>query len=48
VVSGGILCVLGTGLLALVYPAFWHYDGRAGLVRKQREEAARAAAIGPA
>jgi MFS family permease len=48
VVSGGVLCVLGTGLLALVFPAFWHYDGRAGLLRKQREEAERAAMIGPA
>jgi hypothetical protein len=48
VISGGILCVLGTGLLALVYHAFWHYDGRAGLLRKQREEAERAAALGPA
>jgi MFS family permease len=48
VVSGGILCVLGTGLLALVYPAFWHYDGRAGLARKQREEAERAAMVEPA
>jgi hypothetical protein len=35
-------------LLALVFPAFWHYDGRAGLLRKQREEAERAAMIGPA
>jgi hypothetical protein len=48
VISGGILCVLGTGLLTLVYPAFWQYDGRAGLLRKQQEEAERAAAIGPA
>jgi MFS family permease len=48
VVSGGILCVLGTGLLALIYPAFWHYDGRAGLLRKQQEEAERAAIAGPA
>jgi MFS family permease len=48
VVSGGILCVLGTGLLAMVYPAFWHYDGREGLLRKQREEAERAAMVGPA
>ncbi|HEX4604990.1 MAG TPA: MFS transporter [Candidatus Angelobacter sp.] len=43
VVSGGILCVLGTGLLALIYPAFWRYDGREGMLRKQREEAERAA-----
>jgi MFS family permease len=48
VVSGGILCVLGTGLLALAYPAFVLYDGRAGVLRKAREEAERAAAAGPA
>jgi len=48
VVSGGILCVLGTGLLALAYPAFVLYDGRAGVLRKQREEAERAAVVGSA
>jgi MFS family permease len=41
VVSGGVLCVLGSGVLALVLPAFLRYDGRAGLARKQAEEAAR-------
>jgi MFS family permease len=41
IVSGGILCVLGTGLLALALPAFVQYDGREGLLRKQREETAR-------
>lgn len=41
IVSGGILCVLGTGALALLLPAFVHYDGREGLKRKQEEEAAR-------
>ena len=45
VVSGGILCVLGTGLLALAYPAFVRYDGRAGVLRKAREEAERAGAV---
>jgi hypothetical protein len=48
VISGGVLCVLGTGLLAMIYPAFWRYDGRAGLLRKQREEAERAAIARPA
>jgi MFS family permease len=48
VVSGGVLCVLGTGLLALIFPAFLHYDGRAGLLRRQKEEAERAAAVNPA
>jgi MFS family permease len=45
VVSGGVLCVLGTGLLALIFPAFVRYDGRAGLLRKQKEEAERAVAV---
>ncbi|HEV3040019.1 MAG TPA: MFS transporter [Candidatus Angelobacter sp.] len=45
IVSGGILCVAGTGLLALALPAFLRYDGREGLARKQREEAARMAAV---
>ena len=42
ILSGGILCVLGTGLLMLALPQFRRYDGRAGLVRKQDEENARA------
>jgi len=41
VVSGGILCVLGTGLLLLALPGFRTYDGRAGLARKRQEEDAR-------
>jgi MFS family permease len=45
VVSGGILCVLGTGLLLLALPGFRAYDGRAGLRRKQEEEDARAVAL---
>jgi MFS family permease len=45
VVSGGVLCVLGTGLLALALPAFLRYDGREGLRRKQEEEEARAEAV---
>ena len=43
VVSGGILCVVGTGLLTLILPAFRLYDGRAGLARKLAEEAGRTA-----
>ncbi|HEV2991423.1 MAG TPA: MFS transporter, partial [Candidatus Angelobacter sp.] len=46
VVSGGILCVAGTGLLALALPAFLRYDGREGLARKEKEEAERMAATG--
>ncbi len=45
VVSGGILCVLGSGVLALFLPKFLRYDGRAGLARKQEEEAARATTV---
>jgi len=44
ILSGGILCVVGTGLLAMILPAFLHYDGRDGLARKQQEEEARLAA----
>ena len=44
VISGGVLCVLGTGLLLLALPGFRAYDGRAGLRRKQEEEDAR---VGP-
>jgi len=28
VISGGILCIIGTGLMALAIPAFWRYDAR--------------------
>ncbi|MGA9773786.1 MAG: MFS transporter [Blastocatellia bacterium] len=42
IVSGGVMCVLGSGLLALLLPAFIKYDGREGVVRKQTEEAERA------
>ena len=42
VVSGGAMCVLGSGLLALLLPKFIRYDGREGLLRKQHEEAERA------
>lgn len=45
VVSGGILCVLGTALLAMTLPAFRLYDGRTGLARKQAEERQRAAEL---
>lgn len=44
IVSDGILCVVGTGLLAIALPAFLHYDGREGLARKREEEEARVAA----
>lgn len=40
VVSGGVLCVLGAGALALLLPKFIRYDGREGLARKRAEETA--------
>ncbi len=43
ILSGGVLCVVGTGLFAIAFPAFLRYDGREGLARKQREEAERMA-----
>jgi MFS family permease len=30
IVAGGALCVVGTALLSLALPAFWHYDARRG------------------
>ncbi|MCI0491275.1 MAG: MFS transporter [Blastocatellia bacterium] len=42
VVSGGVMCVLGSGILALLLPAFIKYNGREGLARKQAEEEERA------
>ncbi|GAA4468795.1 MFS transporter [Phytohabitans houttuyneae] len=46
IISGGVLCVVGTLALAAALPAFLRYDGRDGLARKQaadEEWAARAA-----
>jgi MFS family permease len=40
IVSGGVLCVAGTALLALLLPQLIRYDGRAGLARKRAEEEA--------
>lgn len=45
IVSGGILCVFGTALLALSLPAFRNYEGAAGLARKEAEELERAAEL---
>lgn len=45
VVSGGVMCVIGSAALALLLPKFIRYDGREGLARKEAEEAARAATI---
>jgi MFS family permease len=46
VVSGGVLCIVGTGLLALALPAFLRYDGRQGMAVKQAADARRAAGAG--
>jgi hypothetical protein len=40
VVSGGVACVIGAGVLAAALPGFLRYDREAGLARKRREEAA--------
>jgi len=44
IVSGGVLCVVGTVALAAAMPSFLRYDGRAGLARKKAEDDAWAAA----
>ncbi|HEX7312685.1 MAG TPA: MFS transporter [Pyrinomonadaceae bacterium] len=41
IISGGVLCVAGTALLALLLPQLIRYDARAGLTRKRAEEDAR-------
>ncbi len=38
VISGGALCVLGAGALALLLPRFVRYDGREGIARKAAEQ----------
>lgn len=43
IISGGVLCVVGTVALAALLPTFLRYDGREGLARKQAEDAAWAA-----
>ena len=45
VVSGGIMCVAGSMILAWLLPEFLRYKGRDGLARKLAEEAERAGAI---
>ena len=39
VVSGGILCVLGTAIISALLPQFIRYDGREGVRQKDLEEA---------
>jgi MFS family permease len=40
IVSGGIACVVGVGVLAACLPAFRRYDGREGVARREADEAA--------
>ena len=41
VVSGGILCVVGTAIISALLPQFIRYDGREGVRQKDLEEAIR-------
>ena len=45
IVSGGVLCVVGVGVLSIFLPKFFRYDGREGIKQKEREEARRAELI---
>jgi hypothetical protein len=48
VVSGGLMCVIGAGVLVLFLPGFIRYDGREGVKRKEAEEAERAVSVSAA
>jgi MFS family permease len=41
IVSGGILCVVGTVVISALIPQFLRYDGREGVKRKELEDALR-------
>ncbi|HKE55120.1 MAG TPA: MFS transporter [Pyrinomonadaceae bacterium] len=41
IVSGGIVCVLGTVIISALLPQFVSYDGREGVKQKELEEAMR-------
>ena len=41
VVSGGILCVVGSAIISALLPQFISYDGREGIRQKELEEALR-------
>ncbi len=43
IVSGGILCVVGTAIISLLIPDFIRYHGAAGIKQKELEEAMREA-----
>jgi uncharacterized iron-regulated membrane protein len=42
IVSGGVMCVVGTGVVLALIPSFWRYDGR----RPARREAPAGSAGG--
>jgi MFS family permease len=44
-ISGGIMCVAAVGIVALLLPKFFSYDGRDGIKRREREEEERAAMV---
>jgi MFS family permease len=39
IVSGGILCAIGSGVLGVLLPTFWRYHAREGIARRAAEEA---------
>jgi hypothetical protein len=41
IISGGVLCVVGTAVISLLIPQFLRYHGAAGLKQKELEEALR-------
>jgi hypothetical protein len=41
IVSGGILCVLGSVIISLLLPEFIRYHGAAGIKQRELEEALR-------
>ena len=41
IVSGGVLCVVGTAVISLLIPQFIRYDGQDGLKQKELEEKMR-------
>jgi hypothetical protein len=43
IVSGGILCVIGTAIISALIPQFIRYHGAAGIKQKEIEEAMREA-----
>ena len=41
VVSGGVMCVVGTGVILAFLPAFWRYDARRGAPDATADHATR-------